>query len=47
MNSRNPQDLQPIADQPARRPGSHIDFYTQSRTVLIAADDTPVPRFGV
>ena len=23
-----------------------IDFYTQSRTVLTAADDTPVPRFG-
>jgi DNA-binding beta-propeller fold protein YncE len=24
----------------------NVDFYTQSRTVLIAADDTPVPRFG-
>jgi len=23
-----------------------IDFYTQSQTVLIAAEDTPVPRFG-
>jgi hypothetical protein len=23
-----------------------IDFYTRSQTVLIAAEDTPVPRFG-
>jgi acyl-CoA reductase-like NAD-dependent aldehyde dehydrogenase len=23
-----------------------IDFYTRSRTVLIGAQDTPVPRFG-
>ena len=38
MNSSNPRDLQ---TEPAR-----IDFYTQSQTVHIAADDTPAPRFG-
>jgi len=37
VNSANPQDL---------RPGdAGIDFYTQSQTVHIAADDAPVPRF--
>jgi len=39
VNSGNPQDrpAEPV----------DVDFYRQSRTVLIAADDTPVPRFGV
>jgi 5-carboxymethyl-2-hydroxymuconic-semialdehyde dehydrogenase len=40
VNSHNPQDLQtPTA-------GVNIDFYTQSRTVHIAAEEVPVPRFG-
>jgi 5-carboxymethyl-2-hydroxymuconic-semialdehyde dehydrogenase len=39
VNSGNPQDgpTEPV----------DIDFYLRSRTVQIAADDTPVPRFGV
>jgi 5-carboxymethyl-2-hydroxymuconic-semialdehyde dehydrogenase len=52
VNSHNPQDLQtaPAGHRPDR-PGAkaghvNIDFYTYSRTVLIAADDTSVPRFG-
>ena len=52
VNSHNPHDLQ-IAPA-GHRPGGHgaeaghvdIDFYTQSRTVFIAAGDAPVPRFG-
>ena len=37
VNAHNHQD----------RPGDiDIDFYTRSLTVRIAADDTPVPRFG-
>jgi hypothetical protein len=48
VNSRNPQDR---LDTAAGRPGAsaadaRIDFYRQTRTVLTAADDTPVPRFG-
>jgi 5-carboxymethyl-2-hydroxymuconic-semialdehyde dehydrogenase len=41
VNSHNPQDL-------GTAPAGHmnIDFYLRSRTVRIAADDTPVPRFG-
>ncbi|HEX6453086.1 MAG TPA: aldehyde dehydrogenase family protein [Trebonia sp.] len=52
VNSHNPQDVRTaIADHTPGRPGAaaghvNIDFYTQSRTVHIAADDTPVPRFG-
>jgi 5-carboxymethyl-2-hydroxymuconic-semialdehyde dehydrogenase len=47
-NSHNPQDLQAVS---AGRPGAEagqvgIDFFTHSRTLLIAAADTPVPRFG-
>jgi acyl-CoA reductase-like NAD-dependent aldehyde dehydrogenase len=43
VNSHNRPD-RPTAT--AGRPGAAaIDFYTRSRTVLIAADDTPVPRF--
>jgi len=52
VNSHNPQDL--LTAPAGLGPGLpgvaaghvNIDFYTQSRTVLIAADDTPVPRFG-
>jgi 5-carboxymethyl-2-hydroxymuconic-semialdehyde dehydrogenase len=35
-------------DRPAAADGVDIDidFYTRSQTVLIAAEDTPVPRFG-
>jgi 5-carboxymethyl-2-hydroxymuconic-semialdehyde dehydrogenase len=40
VNSHNRLDL--IGAEPV-----NVDFYTQSRTVLIAADDTPAPRFGV
>jgi 5-carboxymethyl-2-hydroxymuconic-semialdehyde dehydrogenase len=49
VNSHNPHDhVHPAIDS---RPGAAaesvtVDFYTQSRTVLIAADDTPGPRFG-
>jgi 5-carboxymethyl-2-hydroxymuconic-semialdehyde dehydrogenase len=52
VNSHNPQDRHTaIAGGRAGRPGApagraDIDFYTQSRTVLIAAGDAPVPRFG-
>jgi 5-carboxymethyl-2-hydroxymuconic-semialdehyde dehydrogenase len=42
VNSHNPHDqTAPAGHRPDR-----IGFYTQSRTVLIAADDTPVPQFG-
>jgi 5-carboxymethyl-2-hydroxymuconic-semialdehyde dehydrogenase len=52
VNSHNRRDLRTAAaGHGPGRPGAEaghvsIDFYTQSRTVLIAADDTPVPRFG-
>jgi 5-carboxymethyl-2-hydroxymuconic-semialdehyde dehydrogenase len=50
VNSHNPHDLQTAsAGHTPGRPGEeavNIDFYTQSRTVLIAADDPPMPRFG-
>jgi 5-carboxymethyl-2-hydroxymuconic-semialdehyde dehydrogenase len=52
VNSHNPRDLPtpPTGHKPGR-PGAEamhasVDFYTQSQTVHIAADDTPVPRFG-
>jgi 5-carboxymethyl-2-hydroxymuconic-semialdehyde dehydrogenase len=52
VNSHNSHDRQPAvgSDGPGR-PGADagsvtVDFYTNSRTVLIAPDDTPVPRFG-
>jgi 5-carboxymethyl-2-hydroxymuconic-semialdehyde dehydrogenase len=44
VNCHNRQDRQAATAGRAEDVG--IDFYTQSRTVLIAADDTPVPRFG-
>ena len=52
VNSHNPQDLHTAVE--GRRPGRpgaaaegvNIDFYTQFRAVLAAADDTPVPQFG-
>jgi len=41
VNSHNPQDwLTAIPDE------LNIGFYTKSRSVFIAADDTPVPQFG-
>jgi 5-carboxymethyl-2-hydroxymuconic-semialdehyde dehydrogenase len=55
VNSHNPQDRHAaITDRRPGRPGAagesvDVDFYTQSRTVLIAADDASqrvVPRFG-
>jgi 5-carboxymethyl-2-hydroxymuconic-semialdehyde dehydrogenase len=52
VNSHNSPDREPaVASLGPGRPGAEagdvpIDFYTQSRTVLIAADDTPAPRFG-
>jgi len=51
VNSHNRQDRHTaIAGRGPGRPGAAalevaIDFYTQSLTMLIAADDTPVPRF--
>jgi 5-carboxymethyl-2-hydroxymuconic-semialdehyde dehydrogenase len=52
VNAHNPQDRPTAAV--GRRPGQHgaetlpvnVDFYLRSAAVLIAADDTPVPRFG-
>jgi 5-carboxymethyl-2-hydroxymuconic-semialdehyde dehydrogenase len=48
VNSHNRHDLvHATAIRPAAAGGAAaIGFYTQSRTMLIAADDTPVPRFG-
>ena len=52
VNSHNPHDRQPAGARlgpggPGAAAGEvAIDFYTRSRTVLVAADDTPVPRFG-
>jgi 5-carboxymethyl-2-hydroxymuconic-semialdehyde dehydrogenase len=48
VNSHNPQDLvHAAAGRPTAEGGAAaIGFYTQQRTMLIAADDTPVPRFG-
>ena len=48
VNSHNPLDLQA---ESAGRPGADaaaagIDFFTDSRALIIAADGTPVPRFG-
>jgi 5-carboxymethyl-2-hydroxymuconic-semialdehyde dehydrogenase len=49
VNSHNPQDRQnaTAGDRPGQPGAGHvnIDFYTQSRSLFIAADDTPVPRF--
>jgi 5-carboxymethyl-2-hydroxymuconic-semialdehyde dehydrogenase len=47
VNSCNPQDLRTAtAGRPGVEAGDlNVDFYTRSRTVLIGADDTPVPRF--
>jgi 5-carboxymethyl-2-hydroxymuconic-semialdehyde dehydrogenase len=48
VNSHNPQDrLATAAGRPGETAGDvGIDFYRQSLTVLTAAGDTPVPRFG-
>jgi 5-carboxymethyl-2-hydroxymuconic-semialdehyde dehydrogenase len=48
VNSHNSHDLRTAiagrSDTEVRH--VNIDFYTQSRTVFIAADDTPAPQFG-
>jgi 5-carboxymethyl-2-hydroxymuconic-semialdehyde dehydrogenase len=44
VNSHNRQDRPTAIAAPAALAAA-IDFYTRSLTVLIAADDTPVPRF--
>jgi 5-carboxymethyl-2-hydroxymuconic-semialdehyde dehydrogenase len=52
VNSHNPHDLlTATAGHQPGRPGSeaghvNIGFYTKTRAMLIAADDTPAPRFG-
>jgi len=48
VNSRNPQDLvHATAGRPAAEGGAAaIGFYTRSRTMLVAADATPVPQSG-
>jgi 5-carboxymethyl-2-hydroxymuconic-semialdehyde dehydrogenase len=48
VNSSNQQDrLIAASGRPGESAGDiDIDFYSQSWTVLTAADDTPVPRFG-
>jgi 5-carboxymethyl-2-hydroxymuconic-semialdehyde dehydrogenase len=48
VNSHNPRDLvHATAGRPAAEGGAAATgFYTRSQTMLIAADDTPVPRFG-
>ena len=52
VNSHNRRDRHPAVASPGPgRPGAEaadaaIDFYTQSKTVLVAADDRPAPRFG-
>jgi len=47
VNSHNPHDLvHPIVGKPTAESGpTGIDFYTRPGTVLIAADEVPVPRF--
>ena len=55
VNSHNSLDLVAGAWISGTRPGEpradagldSIDFYTKSRTVLVATDGTPVPQFGV
>jgi 5-carboxymethyl-2-hydroxymuconic-semialdehyde dehydrogenase len=55
VNSHNPLDLVAgawISGTRAGEPGADagvgsVDFYTTSRTVLVATDDAPVPQFGV
>jgi 5-carboxymethyl-2-hydroxymuconic-semialdehyde dehydrogenase len=44
VNSHNTQDLRTPSGK--GKDQDSIGFYTQSRTICIAADDTPVPRFG-
>jgi 5-carboxymethyl-2-hydroxymuconic-semialdehyde dehydrogenase len=48
VNSHNRRDLvHATAGRPAAEGGAAaIGFYTRSRTMLVAADDTPAPRFG-
>ncbi|MCW2935359.1 MAG: 5-carboxymethyl-2-hydroxymuconate semialdehyde dehydrogenase [Actinomycetia bacterium] len=48
VNSHNPRDLvHATPGQPTAEAGAaDIDFYTRSRTMLISADEVPVPQFG-
>jgi 5-carboxymethyl-2-hydroxymuconic-semialdehyde dehydrogenase len=47
VNSHNRQDRRTAAaDRRGAAGAAALDFYTQYRTVLVAADDTPAPRFG-
>jgi 5-carboxymethyl-2-hydroxymuconic-semialdehyde dehydrogenase len=47
VNSHNARDLQTSSGGAGREDGrGRIDFYTRSRTMHLAADDRPVPRFG-
>jgi len=47
VNSHNAGDLQASPGSAGREDGQgNIDFYTQTRTVFVAGDDSPVPRFG-
>jgi 5-carboxymethyl-2-hydroxymuconic-semialdehyde dehydrogenase len=47
VNSHNARDLWTSPGGAGREDGpASIDFYAQSRTVHLAADDSPVPRFG-
>ena len=47
VNSHNARDLQTWSGGAGRDNGhASIEFYTRSRTVHVAADDSPVPRFG-
>jgi hypothetical protein len=47
VNSHNPRDPQTSSGGVGREDGpGGIDFHTRSRTMPLAADDRPVPRFG-
>jgi 5-carboxymethyl-2-hydroxymuconic-semialdehyde dehydrogenase len=47
VNSHNARDLQTSSGGAGPEDGhGSIDFYTRSRTVHVAADDSPAPRFG-
>jgi 5-carboxymethyl-2-hydroxymuconic-semialdehyde dehydrogenase len=48
VNSHNPLDLaaESAGRAAADAAAAGIDFFTDSRTLIIAADGTPVPRFG-
>jgi 5-carboxymethyl-2-hydroxymuconic-semialdehyde dehydrogenase len=51
VNAHNPRDLRAPSAGPGAGPGAQeglsLEFYTQSRALLIEPDDMSVPRFGV